>query len=276
MLCNLRSLSRASLAVLAITSTSAAYAEDFGASSMTEVSRGPGPQQSDESDWKFEVGAGVMYGAKYEGSDNYQVMPIPNASVEYKNGLFVAGIFDGIGTYPIQGENYKVGASIGYSFGRKEKDDRENLRGMGNIDKAVVVDLKGEYSFGPVEISGSISKGDGDYGTTAKFDIGTMLPVSEQLMLRASIGPTWADDDYMQNYFGVTSAQSARSGYSRYDANSGIKSVGISVGAIYNLSEKWGVMFMLNGDKLLGDAKDSPITKEDIQPATFLTLNYTF
>ena len=273
MLHKLRSISLASLSMFAIVSASGAYAEDIRISSTPEQND---PQQPDESDWKLELGVGVMYGPEYEGSDNYRVMPIPNASVEYKNGLFFADVFDGIGTYPIQGENYKIGASIGWGFGRDEDDDSENLRGMGDIDTAVVVNLMGEYSFGPVQISGKVSKGDGDYGTTASLDIGTMFPVSKQLMVRASIGSTWADDDHMQTYFGVSPEQSVRSGYSRYNAKSGIKSVGISVGAIYNMSEKWDVMFMLNSDKLLGDAENSPITKKDIQPTLFLTTSYKF
>ena len=276
MLHNLHSFSLVSLPMLAVISVNCAYAQDIETISMPDPSHWPSLQQPDESEWKFEAGVGVIYGTEYEGSDNYRFMPIPNVSVNYKEGLFFAGIFDGVGTYPIQSENYKVGMSIGWEFGRKEDDDSDNLRGMGDIDTAMVANLMGEYSLGPIQISGKISRGNSDYGTTATLDVGTMFPVSEHLMVMTSISTTWADADHMQTYFGVSSAQSVRSGYRRYDAKSGFKSVGVSVGAIYDISEKWDVMFMFNGDKLLGDAEDSPITKEDIQPTIFLTTSYKF
>ena len=114
-----------------------------------------------------------------------------------------------------------------------------------------------------VELSGEVKAGTEDNGTTAKIELGTMLPVSEQLMVKMSVGSTWADATHMESYFGVSPAQSARSGYSRYEAESGFKSAGISVGVIYNISEEWNAMLMVNGDLLLGDAADSPITKEE-------------
>ena len=233
-------------------------------------------QPPEDGNWNFELGGGVMYGPKYDGSDNYGFMALPAASVEYKNGLIFAGIMDGIGSNFLPGDNYKVGASIGYNFGREESDDKDNLRGMGDIDSGVAATLKGEYSFGPVDISGEVSTGTEDYGTTAKIELGTMRPVTEQLMVMISVGSTWADATHMESYFGVSAAQSARSGYSRYEAESGFKSAGISVGVIYNLSENWDAMLMVNGDQLLCDAADSPIAKEDFSVSTFSTVSYKF
>jgi MipA family protein len=244
-------------------------------SPQSEVKMGP-DQQDDDKDWKFEVSAGAMYGTKYDGSDNYEVQAFPDISVEYKNGLFFASVFGGIGSYFLQRENYKVGASIGLSMGRNEDDDRENLRGMGDIDMGATANLMGEYSFGPVQISGEISKGTSDYGTTAKFEVGAMFPVTDPLMVMISIGTTWADNTHMQSYFGVSSVQSARSGYNIYNIESGFKSVGLNVGAFYSLTKHWDLGLMAGVDRLLGDAVDSPITKKGLCPNTFLSLSYKF
>lgn len=235
-------------------------------------------QPETDDKWNIELSGGLMYmyGPKYDGSDNYGSKVLPAASLEYKNGLIFLGIMDGIGSYFLQGEDYKVGASIGYGFGRDESDDRKNLHGMGDIESGLEATLKGEYSFGPVELSGEVTTGTEDHGTTAKIELGTMLPVTEQLMVKISAGSTWADATHMESYFGVSPAQSVRSGYSRYEAESGFKSVGISVGVIYNITEEWNLMLMLNGDQLLGDAADSPLTKEEFGVSTFSTLNYKF
>lgn len=268
----LRAIPFASLFMLAVFSTNVQADEKILANPEFEKENTSG----EDKNWNFELGGGVMYGPKYDGSDNYEVKVLPAASIEYKNGLIFASIWDGIGSNFLQGENYKVGASIGYNFGREESDDRDNLRGMGDIDSGVAATLKGEYSFGPVELSGEVTTGTEDYGTTAKIELGTMLTVTEQLMVKVSVGSTWADATHMESYFGVSPEQSARSGYSRYEAESGFKSAGLSVGVMYNISEHWDAMLVVNGDQLLGDAADSPITKEEFSVSTFSTLNYKF
>lgn len=231
--------------------------------------------QSEDKNWNFEAGVGVMYEPTYEGSENYEAKAVPVLSVEYKNGLFFAGIFDGIGSYFIQDENYKVGASIGFSFGRDEDDD-ENLRGLGDIDMGTTANLIGEYSFGPWQISGKITKGSEDYGTTATLEIGTIFSLSDHLMVMLTVGPTWTDSDHMNSYFGVSSAQSERSGYDRFEVKSGFKSVGFSANVFYDITEHWNIKLMVNFDKLLGDAADSPITGEDINPSVFSIISYNF
>ena len=274
---NLRAIPCASLLMLAVFSTNAQAEEKIVANPELDKQNASIQSPEDES-WNIELSGGLMYmyGPKYDGSDNYGSKVLPAASLEYKNGLIFMGIMDGIGSYFLQGEDYKVGASIGYGFGRDESDDRKNLRGMGDIDSGLEATLKGEYSFGPVELSGEVIAGTKDHGTTAKIEVGTMLPVTEQLMVKISAGSTWADATHMESYFGVSPAQSARSGYRRYEAESGFKSAGISVGVIYNITEEWDLMLMVNGDQLLGDAADSPITKEEFGVTTFSTLNYKF
>ena len=273
---NLRAIPLASLFMFAVFSTNAQAAEKISAGPELEK-QDTSSQSPKDDNWNIELSGGLMYmyGPKYDGSDNYESKVFPALSMEYKNGLVFAGM-DGIGSNFLQGENYKVGASVGYNFGREESDDKENLRGMGDIDSGVAATLKGEYSLGPVDISGEVTTGSEDNGTTAKIELGTMLPVTEQLMVMISVGSTWADDTHMESYFGVSSAQSARSGYSRFEAESGFKSAGISVGTVYNISENWDVMLVVNGDQLLGDAADSPIAKDDFAVSVFSTLNYKF
>lgn len=155
----------------------------------------------EEKEWNFSVSGGVMYGSAYLGSGKYKAMPFPNLSVDYVDGLFFASLFDGIGSYPIRGENFKIGASIGFGFGRDEDDDKKNLRGMGDIDTSPTANLMGEYSFGPIQISGKLTKGNDNYGMTASVEVGTSFPVVDDIMFMVSAGPTWTDTDHMNTYF---------------------------------------------------------------------------
>lgn len=233
------------------------------------------PPLPDAKDWNITIGGGAMCGPAYEGSNKYVISVLPEISVEYSNGLFFANFWDGIGSYPLRGENYKLGASIGFDLGRQEDNDTNNLRGMGNIDMEATVNLMGEYDFGPLQLSGKITRGTMKYGTTANLELGTMYPVTERIMIMGSVGATWADEEHMTNYFGVSSTQSRRSGYSRYNANTGIKSVGFSVGALYS-TEKWTTKLIFMGTQLVNNAADSPITKNEFNPSIFMTIGYKF
>lgn len=264
------------------------YAQLLGVSSQQQnvmdaaerdhgIAEKDGPEgQPAKTGWNYEVGAMAMFGPAYEGSDKYKVRALPTIAANYEDGLFFANIFDGIGSYLVRGEDYRLGASVGMAFGRDEKDDRKNLRGMGDIDMSPTANLLGEYNIGPVTLSGKLRKGDDEYGMTAEADIGTMFPVSDDLMLMAKAGAIWADEDHMNSYFGVSSAQSVRSGYGRYQAGSGIKSVGIDMGAFYALTGDIDAMLMVSADQLVGDAADSPLTRSDFQPSVFMGMSYKF
>ncbi|HCG04881.1 MAG TPA: MipA/OmpV family protein [Desulfovibrio sp.] len=272
---NLRAILFACVFALAVVSTSARAEESVRAAPQAER-QGGSRAAEDGKGWEISVGGGAMYGPAYEGSDRYRVSPLPDVSVAYEDGLFFANIWDGIGSYPLQGENYKVGASVGFTPGRQEEDDRDTLRGMGDIDRGATVNLLGEYGFDQIHLSGKVSKGTEEYGTTAKMELGSMFPVSEQLTVMGSVGATWADEEHMETYFGVSSAQSARSGHGRYHADSGIKSVGFSIGVVYSITDQWNVKLMVMGDQLMGDAVDSPIVKSEFNPSVLLSVGYTF
>lgn len=231
----------------------------------------------EKSNWRFTVGGGTGYAPVYDGSDKYKAIPIPVLDIDYRDELLFVNVRNGIGSYLIRGEDYKIGAALGYAPGRKEDDDKNNLRGMGDVDASATVSLLGEYNFGFVNASGKVTTAiSGDYGTTATFNLGSRRPVIKNIVLSASIGTTWADEQHMSSRFGITAGQATRSGYGQYDAKSGFKSVGFSVGATYLLTEQWNANLTFRGEKLLGDAADSPIVKDGFVPAVFLTTSYRF
>ena len=227
--------------------------------------------------WNYTIGGGVGYAAAYEGSDKYEFLVVPILDVEYKNGLFFGNTRNGIGSYPIQGEHYKLGGSIGYAPGRDESDDRKNLAGMGDLDASPTANLLAEYDLGPAQLSGALSTAlSGDYGTTIDLNIGSSHNLTDTLILSGAIGTQWADQKHMRNHFGVSSAQSVQSAYNPYGAESGFKSVGFRVTATYNMTDQWNTSLTFMGDQLIGDAADSPLVKEDFVPAVFLTTSYSF
>lgn len=237
----------------------------------------PAPAQAEpESNWTFITGLGTGFAPAYEGSDKTKISVLPIINAEYKDGLFFIGK-KGIGITPLKFEDGSVDLALGYDIGRKEKDDRKNLKGMGKIDSSATATVSADYNVGPVILGASVTSGmGGDYGTEADLSIGTNHPITEKLSISSDAHTTWSSDDHMKNYFGVSNTQATASGKKAFKAESGIKSYGVGVGANYQVSEKWTIMSGVKYDNLIGDAADSPVSKKDGQLSGFVGAGYRF
>ncbi|TGQ04464.1 MipA/OmpV family protein [Mesorhizobium sp. M2E.F.Ca.ET.219.01.1.1] len=233
-----------------------------------------GPVRQALHDWHVIVGAGASYQPKYEGSDEFEVSPIPFISAEFFDRITIDP--SGIDVKALQKGPLRFDVNVGYDSGRKE-DDADALRGMGDVDFGVTVGGKATYSFGPASLFVSVDKTiGGSDGLLAKAGASISQPITEHLILGAEASATFADDNYMEAYFGVDSRQSARSGYSQYKAGAGIKSVDVSASATYLINKNWVVKGQESVGFLVGDAADSPIVKEKVQSKTMLVLGYRF
>jgi len=103
-----------------------------------------------------------------------------------------------------------------------------------------------------------------------------MLPLSESVSLSTGLSATWASSDYMDAFFGVSGAQSARSGLPVYEASSGIKRADLKLAATWNVTEHWFATANAGVGYLLGDAADSPIVESEAQPSFGFLLGYRF
>jgi len=105
------------------------------------------------------------------------------------------------------------------------------------------------------------------------------IPVDEQFRLSFGAYTTWASDDYMETYFGVDSADAARSGLPQYKASSGFKDAGMLLIGNYKFNPHWGMAGLLNYTRLLNDAEDSPLVKDvgdKNQYRAFVAVTYSF
>lgn len=243
------------------------------------------------SDWDIRIGLGARYDAKYEGSDEMKARALPLIDVTWK-GLVFLNPRDGLGVRVYNDLGLTVSVGIGYVFGRDESDSGD-LRGMGDIDEAAFANLKMEYDLGLAKSYLRVSKHlGGSDGTLVKVGVGGIVPLAlitgrmktkgmgggglRGPALQLGVSATWADGDYMESYFGVNPVQSAASGYARYGAESGFKSVDFQVGVIYPFADNWAVNARSGYSSLLGDAAESPIVKDDGRFSGGLFLSYRF
>jgi MipA family protein len=80
--------------------------------------------------------------------------------------------------------------------------------------------------------------------------------------MNVGVAAGWTDQNWMQKYYGITTAQSAASRYTKYDGKAGIKSVSIMAGADCAITEHISVSLNVGYMKILDNAANSPIVKD--------------
>lgn len=239
----------------------------------------PGPQNG-KGDWSVMLGAGVVVRPTFEGSDRYRVSPLPFFSVTYRDMVSLDAT--GLNAY-WRHENLQIGGGITYNLGRTTDGNYfgrgdTRLAGMGDVPVTVGIRGFANYRLGPVLLGTSITKFlvEGNNGLLIDGGIGVPYRVTDKLMLTGRISATWADGNYMRNFFGVTAAQSAASGFAAYGATSGIKDINLSLGAQYRLTEHWLVSTNVRFTQLLSSAKDSPLSFADRSVTGLVGIGYRF
>lgn len=226
----------------------------------------PGPQDG----FQFKLGAGVIYGPQYKGSSDYEAMPLPFVSISYTHGeRYIA--FEGLSLRAnvLSGAGFEFGPLVSFEFGRDDDVDNLAVSRLPEIDDAVMagafarkeIDL-GDGASLQVSVEVLTDTGDVSEGTVAKFEAGYNRLLGERWMLMLGASTTWADENYMRTYYGVTRSGSAASGLARYAPDSGFEGVELSTGLLYRVSDQWSVMGRASYQRLLDSAADSPIVQE--------------
>jgi outer membrane protein len=92
------------------------------------------------------------------------------------------------------------------------------------------------------------------------------------------VGPRFffGDDEYAQQYFGVTAAEAGNGNtLTEYTATGGMLSRGIEASASYAFSADWGLTGTVRYDEFTNDAADSPIVLQGSDNATTASLLVT-
>ena len=159
--------------------------------------------------------------------------------------------------------NFSAGPVIGLRDGRSRQES-SSLNGLYRIKSGFEVGAFAQYWIFPnqwrvrAEVRGALTN-----RTGLVYDLGSdvFAQVGDDWVL--SIGPrlSFGDKTYMENYFGISQDESALNGrLPAFSAGSGLKSVGLTASASYQLSEDWTFQVYGRYDRLVGDARRSPIT----------------
>jgi outer membrane scaffolding protein for murein synthesis (MipA/OmpV family) len=242
-----------------------------------------GPAEQDWTLTSLTVGGVAVVKPTYEGSEEYEVIGFPYIFPQFSGGpgffsRIDARSVDDVRFTLIDRDGFIAGPLGGYNFGRDE-DDGDLLEGLGDVDGGIVLGgfVGYRWQWLLFDVSYHHTLGD-DGGYQVRFGVEAKKPISERVTLLGRIGATYADDEYMQNYFGVSPEQSAVSaaGLPAFDADAGFKDVNVQVGLEADLDANWSLRASVRYSHLIGDASDSPVVETDDQFTGLLGVSYRF
>jgi outer membrane protein len=220
---------------------------------------------------QYSIGGGVGAAPDYEGSADYEIVMLPAASAKFDNGMYIQLLGLNLRANVIPSNMWRLGPVYNY---RAERDDVENNR----VDRMEEVSDANELGiFGGFEWNGWFvfldilaDAGNAYDGWYSTLKGGYNWMIDEAWMLSLGGHVTYANDDYMETYFGVSAADAAASGLDQYNADGGVKDVGIDLGLNWNFASSWSLRGLARISQLVGDAdEDSPVVDEGSETQVF-------
>ncbi len=249
---------------------------------------GIAPAQSDDINWT--VGLGVGAAPDYEGSKDYEPVPIPYARMDYRE--YFGEVRPAMGALQLRGnvlpsKSFQVGPLFNYRMGR---DDVENSKvdDLKQVDAAFEVGAFAGYvlhnemrkgTAAGINVQGAADVAGSYDGFLIELGADYTTPVSEGWQFSTRLSSTFADSNYMSTYFGIDRNDSNRSGLDTFDADAGFKDVALSLSLDYGFAKNWMLNTSFGYTRLIGDAEDSPVTDDEGSANQFfggVLISYTF
>lgn len=223
---------------------------------------------TDPSGLRGDIVTGIAVIPEYEGADHYTLIPLANGRVSLdKRYIEIEGVTARINV--LNSDVIELGPVANLTFGRDRKIDSAAVARLGVIDDAFEVGGFAALNL-PVGESGKVrlavqavqDVSSVHKGWLGQASAGYVLQASPRLSLSASASATYASGEYARTYYSVNAAGSAASGLPRFDADAGLKDIGVTLGARYQVSERWSVNATGGYKRLLGDFADSPVVSQ--------------
>lgn len=239
------------------------------------------PTASDEAETTFSLGAERSNRSMF-GDVSDKPRWSPTFEANYKKGRFFAGTQTGIGYNLVQEGGFHAFVSAGADPGRKDGDRKDSPRlvGMGKIDGTALAIAGVGYSAleGLIKLNAThIASAKRSYGSQTVMNAAVSFPIwGDKLGGSVSLGATHADRNHAQTYYGVTTAQAARSGNRVYTATAGWISCDASLGLNYEIDKHWSASASIGRHELRESAALSPLfaTKKSTVGAASVTYRF--
>ena len=232
--------------------------------------------------WDINLAVGAAMQPTFHGSDRYRATPIPLVIIRWRDTVSLGQ--DGLSLYWHDG-NFRIGGGVSYDGGRLDHESSgilnsgdNRLKGLGDVDASVGLRGFVSYKMGPVYLDTSLTKylGSQNKGILVNFGASAPLALSKQFIVQPHIRMTWADDNYMQTFFGISPLQASQSIFPQFNTAAGLADIDGGLTVVYRLNDHWFIGADASATRYLDQAARSPITIADTNATVAAVIGYHF
>ena len=260
----------------------------FSATSYADDNESEGHGASGRN-WVLLIGGGAEVHPKYIGADEVEISPIPAIIARYNTQYidFFIDVEQGAGLSFKLPQYTSASLSTGINLGRGRSNTAMSvLRRTAELEMSYLLfgrldiplplgTLGAQLSYIPISADYDEAEfKDKDYdGILTEFGWDVEFWLRENLRLGTGIGMSFANDDYAKAVYGV---EYETERLKKFDPIHGMQNLDMSLELIYMFNQRFGTAMMTEISYLVGDAADSPLTRQEVQPFGGLFMFYNF
>lgn len=228
-----------------------------------------------DSRWEGAIGLVVNHSPTYQGSAKDKNTLVPGIFLRYGRFTvtnasgFVSRRSDdierGVTAELLRRDNLRIKLSARFDGGRDAGDDPA-LQGLPDVRVTLRARLSVQRLLAEGwQLNGALSPdvlGRGG-GMLAEGSFGRQWWLRPGLRASADLGLAWADSQYMRTNFGITPTQSAITGLRAFAPGGSLRNVSIGAGLNTDFGPRWIGYLNVGASHLLGEARDSPLTRRN-------------
>jgi outer membrane protein len=212
--------------------------------------------------YRVRVGLGAQVRPEYLGADSTEIVPYPTVSIKKGEEPFGFGAPDdsfGIGL--LGNDTFSLGPVLALSNGR---DEDEVGAPVGDVNRTLEAGAFAQYELSDAfRLRAELRQGIGGHeGLVGNVGADYVTRDGDNYLF--SIGPRlrFGDGKFQRAFFGIDDEAALASGLPLYRPDSGLYAVGAVSSARYEIGGGWGLFGFARYDRLVGDARKSPIVEE--------------
>ncbi|WP_165498217.1 MipA/OmpV family protein [Siculibacillus lacustris] len=201
------------------------------------------------------LGGGARLAPEWDGSKSYVLSPMPIVGFRFLRSPFTG--------QPTTDTGFGIRPAFRH-VGERKFDVHDRLWGLDKVDAAWELGLAADYTDTWFRASVEVRQGFGGHtGQIVDLGLDGIVHPFEHVTLSAGPRLSLASAAYMNTYFGVTAAESARTGLATHRPGGGVRGAGLATAASWEIDPRWVVRADAGWTRLADDAATSPIVRAD-------------
>ncbi len=219
--------------------------------------------------FRVRAGLGAQVRPDFLGSAGTEWAPYPTVFVARGDRPFgFKAPDDSFSIALLSNDGFSAGPALALLSGRKESEAGAPI---GNVSTTIEAGGFVQHMVGEsFRLRGEFRKGIGGHGGLVGH-VGADHIWRDNDRYLFSLGPRlrFSNGKFQRAFFGVGPEQSLASGLAPYRPGGGVDAVGVTSGMHYSLGGRWGLFGYARYDRLIGNARRSPIVREIGSPNQF-------